>query len=203
MRAPEAVVFDLGKVLVDFDFTRAARALARASGLPVEPVRALIQESPTLTAFECGRLTARQFFEEVQRQTGFPGSFEEFARLFTGIFWAIAPMVALHGRLRAARVPCFVLSNTNELAVAQLRRQFPFFADFDGYVLSYEHGCMKPDPRLYEVVERLAGRTGPRLLYLDDRLENVQAGAARGWQAIHHQAAEATIPMCRRLGLPV
>jgi HAD superfamily hydrolase (TIGR01509 family) len=75
--------------------------------------------------------------------------------------------------------------------VEHIRRAFPFFSGFDVYVLSYEHGSMKPDSPLYEVVERVTGLRGSDLLYFDDRPENVVAGHERGWRAIlHHDPAE-------------
>ena len=60
---------------------------------------------------------------------------------------------------------------------------------------------MKPDPKLYEVVERVTGATGEEILFLDDRKENVAAGAARGWQVIHHQSVEETVAAIRQMNL--
>ena len=51
---------------------------------------------------------------------------------------------------------------------------------------------MKPDPEIYEALEKLTGRRGADILYLDDRPENVAGGAARGWQAILHETPEKT-----------
>lgn len=182
-----AVVFDLGKVLLDFDYDIVVRGLAsRGSRLGLPEIRRLLVDSPLLPAFEHGRLSSREFFEAIRAETGYPGTFEEFAALFADIFSEIGPMVALQARLRDLGIPTFIFSNTNELAIDHVRQRYPFFAHFDGYILSYEHGAMKPEPALYEVVERLSGRRGPQLVYLDDRAENVEAGATRGWHAILH-----------------
>ena len=113
----------------------------------------------------------------------------------------IEPMVNLQAALRQGGLPAYVFSNTNELAVEHIRRSFPFYANFDGYILSYQHGAMKPDARLYEVVERQSAHRGAEILYLDDRPENVAAGAARGWQVILHQTPAQTQAAIRKLGL--
>src|SRR5258705_3546956 len=126
---------------------------------------------------------------------------DDFARFCAHIFTKTPPMIALHGRLRDARVPVYIFSNTNDLAIGHIRRNFPFFANFDAFVLSYEHGAMKPDAKLYEVVERFAGRRGGQILYLDDRIENVEAGRARGWQVIHHRQPVESITVIEKLGL--
>jgi HAD superfamily hydrolase (TIGR01509 family) len=60
---------------------------------------------------------------------------------------------------------------------------------------------MKPDAALYEVVERLSGGRGAEILYLDDRAENVEAGAARGWNIILQESADKSIAATQELGL--
>jgi HAD superfamily hydrolase (TIGR01509 family) len=60
---------------------------------------------------------------------------------------------------------------------------------------------MKPDAKLYEVVETHCGRRGSDLLYVDDRPENIEAAAARGWQVILQESPEKTQAAIRKLGL--
>lgn len=201
MRKPRSVVFDLGKVLVDFDYHIAARRIAARSRMASGDVQEFIDHSPLLFRFETGRMTKEQFFDEVRATTGFRGGLEEFCRFFADIFNPIEPMVKLHARLRSRGVPVFIFSNTNELAVGHIRGNFPFFSEFDGYILSYEHGAMKPDAALYEVVERRTGLRGEELLYIDDRPENVAAGAQRGWRVIQHQFPEQTREAVAAAGL--
>ncbi len=184
MSRPTAVVFDLGKVLVEFDYSIASRRIAARSTMGSGAVQDFIDHSPLLYRYETGLVDQRQFFEEVRRTTGFQGDLEEFGRFFADIFTEIPGMVALHRRLREARVPTFIFSNTNDLAIGHIRRNFPFFAQFDAHILSYEHRAMKPDAKLYEVVERVTGRKGGEILYLDDRIENAEGGGGRGWGGV-------------------
>ncbi len=201
MVQPESVVFDLGKVLVDFDYSIAARRIAERGAAEPGAVQGFLDHSPLLYRYETGQMSRQEFFEEVRRFSGFKGGIDEFAQFFADIFTEIPPMIALHHRLRDARVPVYIFSNTNDLAIGHIRRNFPFFAEFDAFVLSYEHCAMKPDAKLYEVVERVAGRHGGQILYLDDRIENVEAGRARGWQVIHHGQPAESIAVIEKLGL--
>jgi len=201
MHIPSVVVFDLGKVLLDFDYVIAARRIAARGQISMAEIAQFINHSPLFYQYESGALTTRQFFDEVCRVTGFRGSLDEFARCFADIFVEIEPMIRMQAELRQRRIPTYVFSNTNELAAEHIRRSFPFYANFDGYILSYEHGAMKPDAQIYEVVERTAGRRGADLLYLDDRPENVAAGAARGWQVILQESPEKSLAAVRKLGL--
>jgi glucose-1-phosphatase len=182
---PSIVVFDLGKVLVDFDYSIAGRRIAAQSKLSPAEVQAFLDHSPLLVRYETGEMTRQEFFETVRDHTGFRGTAEEFGDLFADIFSEMPEMIALHAELRRKEIPTFIFSNTNDLAITHVRRRFPFFSNFDGYILSYEIGAMKPHAKIYEALEHLSGKRGAEILYLDDRKENVEAGAARGWQVIH------------------
>ena len=110
-------------------------------------------------------------------------------------------MIALHAELRQRGFKTYIFSNTNDLAIEHVRRNFPFFKNFDGYIFSYEVGAMKPQPKIYEAMEAMTGRRGADLIYLDDRAENVAAGAARGWRAILHESPEKTRQALTNLGV--
>jgi len=183
-------IFDLGKVLVDFDYTPAARKIAARSAKSPADLHAFLGGSPLLQEYESGRLNRRQFYEAVAQAIGFRGDLEEFGGYFADIFTAMPGTIALHAELRRRGFKTYIFSNTNDLAIEHVRRSFPFFQDFDGYILSYEVGGMKPQPEIYAAMETLTGRSGGDLVYLDDRLENIAAGRARGWRTILHESPE-------------
>lgn len=197
-----AVVFDLGKVLLEFDYGRASSQLGQNSTLPTEEIRRHLDQSPLLLAYECGSMTTEEFIAEVTRRIGYTGTAATFAEQFGDIFTEIPSMVALHASI-SARMPTYLFSNTNEMAVRLVTRTFPFFSRFRGHVLSYEHASMKPEPRIYEVVERLSGAAGPEIAYIDDRLENVEAGRARGWNVVLHTDLATTREALRSFGVPL
>ncbi len=201
MPAPAIVVFDLGKVLLDFDYSIAAPRIAARGAMSEQEVVRFLNHSPLLVRYETGQLTTRDFYEAVRKATGFRGTSEEFGAFFADIFTPIGLMLDLHARLRRQQGPLYLFSNTNDLAICHIRRQFLFFNEFDGYILSYQVGAMKPDARSYEALERLSGRRGSEILYLDDRAENVAAGAARGWQAILHESPEKSCAVFEKLKL--
>jgi HAD superfamily hydrolase (TIGR01509 family) len=201
MRKPVAVVFDLGKVLLDFDYAIAVRRiLPRATASP-DQVQRFVAESPWFREYETGLMTTEQFFNAVRSAIGFKGDLAEFDRYFTDIFTPIPPMVSLHEEVRSRGFPTYIFSNTNELSARHISRRFPFYSKFTGHVLSFEHRAMKPNPQLYEVVERLAGLHGPRLVYVDDRPENVEAGLRRGWRAFLHESPQKTRAQLARAGV--
>jgi HAD superfamily hydrolase (TIGR01509 family) len=203
MSVPSAVVFDLGKVLLEFDYGIAAAKIARRAKVPAAEVFQTLVHSPLLGRFETGLLSNEQFAGEVCAACGFSGTLDEFYEAFSDIFSEIKPMTSLQAALRTNRIPTCVFSNTNGLAIDHIRLRYPFFANFDHYILSYELRAMKPDAPSYAAVERALGLTGAAIVYLDDRAENVQGGLARGWRALLHESPEKTIPALLQLGLPV
>ncbi len=198
---PEAAIFDLGKVLLDFDYSITARELAGLCDVTAEELLLRIDQSHLLLDYEEGKLTSDEFYSAVCSGTGYRGSFGHFSAAFADIFSEIPPMVDLQRQLKANGIPCFIFSNTNEIAIVHIRHNFPFFANFDGYVYSYLARSMKPDTRIYEVMEETAGRHGESLIYIDDKLENIEAGHSRGWQTIHHTSPETSIAAFQAAGL--
>ena len=199
MPRPKAVVFDLGKVLLDFDYGKVVRGMREHCSLTEPEIHALINQSGLLFRYETGLISTGEFFEEVKRASKFCREFAVFEPLFADIFSPIPEMIALNERLRAQGIPTYIFSNTNEIAIKHIRAEYPFFANFTGYIYSYEQRSMKPHPAIYEAVEKQTGYRGADLLYIDDRAENIAHGAERGWQTIHHHDPSETIARVQSL----
>jgi FMN phosphatase YigB (HAD superfamily) len=195
----EAVVFDLGKVLVDFDYGIAARKLAQKCGRDAAEVRSILEQSPLLQEYESAQIDSNRFYEMFCRASGYCESFEAFAGCFGDIFSEIPEMVAFQEELRRERIPTYLLSNTNEIAIRHVQRNFPFYSNFTGYILSYEQRAMKPDRAIYEAAERISGKAAKQLVFIDDRRENVDGAADLGWHVIHHRDVKETVGKVRDL----
>jgi len=195
------LIFDLGKVLVDFDYSIAARKIAARSSKAPKDLHAFLGCSPLLNDYESGRLTRQKFYEAIREAIGFRDDLAEFGGYFADIFSEMPGTIALHAELRKRGFKSYIFSNTNDLAIEHVRRNFPFFAHFDGYIFSYEVGAMKPDAAIYKAMEKMCGRKGADLIYIDDRAENIAAGAARGWRAILHESPETSRQALVKLGL--
>lgn len=202
MSPPKAVIFDLGKVLLDFDYTIAARKLIEDGQIKIKDLATLFTKpAEVLLRYETGLLTSRQFYNEICTMTGYRGDMEAFAGCFGDIFTPIQPMINAQAAIRKNGLPTYIFSNTNELAIQHIRASYPFMSNFDGMILSYEHKAMKPEPPLYEVVERTSGFKGADLLYIDDRPENIATGQARGWRVILQEQPEKTISEMKQQGV--
>ena len=195
------VVFDLGKVLVNFDYAIAARNLGPFARLSPDQILDLLLRTPLLLDYERGALTTAEFYAALVQHTRLQSTFADFATRFGDIFSPIKPMINLLDQVHAFGRPTAVLSNTNELAIQHIRANFPFYDRFAHHVLSFEHRSMKPDPALYHVLEKIAGVPPGQILFLDDRSENVETAQNLGWHAFVHHDPESTRAHFAHLGL--
>jgi 2-haloacid dehalogenase len=90
--------------------------------------------------------------------------------------------IALLRALKAKGVPVFALTNSGGDTFDQAVPKMDFLQDFDRCYVSGHMGATKPDPVIYAIVEADCGIPPDRLLFTDDKAENVIAAAQRGWQ---------------------
>ena len=95
---------------------------------------------------------------------------------------AIAHSVRLLRALKTKDVPVFSLTNFGIQSLELARRHYPFLQEFDREYVSGHLQVIKPDPAIYEILERDCGVAADGLIFTDDRPENIDAAAARGWQ---------------------
>ncbi|MHA3914978.1 HAD family hydrolase [Halovulum sp. GXIMD14793] len=85
-------------------------------------------------------------------------------------------------KLRAGGMPVFALSNFGNESFVMAEEHHPELAEFDRRYISGQLGVIKPDPEIYQIVERDSGLSGGSLFFIDDRADNIAAAAERGWQ---------------------
>ena len=83
--------------------------------------------------------------------------------------------------LRAKSIPVFALSNFGIYSFQYAETHYPELKEFDHRYISGYMGVIKPNPRIYEMVEEHSGFRAETLLFTDDREDNIQAAHARGW----------------------
>ena len=197
----EAVIFDLGNVFIDVDHARALLRLRSHGAGSASLIGDTAVAERLIHSFERGELSTPQFYEVVCRHAELPIDLERFCAIYCDIFSPVPEMIEAHAALRSRGFPTYIFSNTSELHFSHIRDRYRFMSEFTGYFLSYELGSMKPDASAYDAVEKGTGHRGSELLYIDDRPENVEAGAARGWNTIHHTDARLTVASLRKMAL--
>ena len=95
---------------------------------------------------------------------------------------AIDHSVRLLRALRANDIPVFALTNFGIQTFAIAEPIYDFLGEFDRRYISGHMGVIKPDEQIYARMEADCGVPPPGLLFADDRIDNINAAAARGWQ---------------------
>ena len=195
------VAFDIGKVLLDFDYNIFVNRMAPRTNMDETGLNAFLNQSPLLAKYESGQLTSMEFAEIVRMETGFEGLENEFAAFFEEIFTPIPDVIEMHREIAQSGMATYTFSNTNEMAVRHMSREYDFWSRFTGHVLSHEVKALKPETKMYDFLERATGCRGDEIAYVDDRPENVEAGGARGWKAIQHRTPKETRLALAELGV--
>lgn len=177
----EAVVFDIGRVLIDWR--------------PQEVFDGLIGPDRRAALFEAVPMMAANL--DVDRGAPFRATFAALAEAHPDwareiMLWPehwtemvtprIDGSVRLLHALKARGVPVFALSNFGDETFDIAQGLYPFFRDFDRRYISGRLKCIKPEPEIYAAVERDSGLAPETLLFADDSPDNVAAARARGWQ---------------------
>ena len=196
----EAIVFDLGNVLLTLDWDTPARRLGARTGRTRQQLDDYFAQSPWAHQLALGQLEKLRFFELVAAELDFPGDYEEFAWIWSDMFIPNEPMLALAHRLQGG-MPRLILSNTNAIHMEFIFGRFPWLEVFDGHVFSHEVGLAKPDPRIYRYAVRRFRLSAPRTVFIDDLQENVEAARAIGLQGLHYQTREQMSRELTNLGL--
>jgi len=193
--APEAIVFDLGGVIVDYRGDEGVRRLT-AGLLGLAAPEALWSGLDALHAFERGEISPDAFAEAVLEAIPAPVSREEFLKIYrswvVGLFNGVDALVSALQRDR--RVAC--LSNINPVHWARCQ-EIGVDEIFDTQFLSHEMGMRKPEARIYHAAADAMGLAPERILFLDDTIANVEAARAAGMHAEHVAAGDARAALIR------
>ncbi len=183
-----AYLFDIGNVIIAFDFMKAARRIESLSNCLAEEILARVS---TLTdTLEMGQITPAQFYDRTIELIGYRGDRDFLSSSFEDIFELNEPMVAFIEARHAEGIPLHLLSNTNGIHVPFFEKTYRVFDCFDGRVYSHEAGCMKPDPKIYEIVKETIALDPATTLYIDDLPANCEAGREAGFQTISYGRAD-------------
>ena len=179
------IVFDVGDVLLRFD---PAGELEKMFPTQTEEQRQELLEgifwNPAWKELDLGTTTEEDYFRRARES--YPHRREDIDLLEQKWYDCLSPIastVALMGRLKENGYRLLVLSNFPEKAFQEMTQRYLFMRDFDGGVVSYQLHLTKPDPEIYQALIYREGIVPGETVYVDDKLENVEAAQAAGLRA--------------------
>ena len=180
-----AVCFDLGKVLLHFDWQLMLDRVAKQSPLPQAKIAELLKNDPQVLIYEAGGITSARFFSHLKKLLQYKGTAKELRASFVEIFTPLPEHIALAGLL-APHYPLAIISNTNEAHIVHAEATYSFFSLFTARIYSHEVKAMKPDAAIYKkALDTLGGIDPLETLFIDDLEANILGAVKLGWQTIH------------------
>ena len=181
----EALLVDIGGVLIAIDWERMFARWSRDSGKPAAELRRRFRFEDTYARHERGEIAAAEYFAFLRKDLGVALADEELAAGWDAIFAGeIAATLALV-REAAKRIPTYAFSNTNVAHKRAWDEHFPeALATFRRVFASCELGLRKPERAAFERIAREIGVAPGGILFLDDLAENVEGARAAGLQAV-------------------
>lgn len=192
------VVFDLGRVLIDFQYHELL-AFLDGRGARYDSIGHLLEQMQ-LDAYESGKLTDHEFLTNLNGLLTEPVPETTIRRMWTDVFTPIPDMLQL-ARDLSADCGVYILSNASAMHWDYLKEQFNIDTVGRGQLASFQAGVRKPHPRIYRTAEEQFGLTPSRTVFIDDLEENAEGARACGWHAIHHCTPAATRQALQALGV--
>jgi putative hydrolase of the HAD superfamily len=186
----KAVIFDLGKVIVPFDFGRGYDRLAPLCGIPAAELPKRIGATGLVREFESGRIEPDDFVRRLSDSLGLRTNYRDFSEIWMSIFLpeTLIPETMLEEIARTHRL--VLLSNTNHIHFEGIVAAYPLMRHFHRFVLSYKVGAMKPAPLIYEKAIEAAECEAGECFFTDDIEENVEAARIIGIDAVLFRSAD-------------
>jgi len=195
-----AIIFDLGKVLVHFDFKRGYQALEGLCPHTAADIPRRLAGTGLVERFETGLVEPRDFVDQFTRILDLNVDYDRFCDIWSCIFTdTLIPEPIIEGL--AARYRLLLLSNTNAIHFEMIRRNYPLLRHFHSLVLSYEVKAMKPDPAIYRAALDRAGCRPEECFYTDDIGEYVEGARRMGIDAVQFRGADALQQDLRTRGI--
>jgi putative hydrolase of the HAD superfamily len=189
----KALIFDLGNVLIFFDWKIAERRLNEIQeGLGTLTTKFLKENNSIIKNLEKGKLTEDEFLNMIKSHLNSKIDKITIAKIFSEIFWENSELTKLLPELRK-NYKLFLLSNTNIIHRKFGWDHYNFLKNFDKLFLSYEVGFAKPEEEIYQLVIHSIDLNPSEVLYIDDIEEYVNAAKNLGWNAVQFKSNEKLI----------
>jgi putative hydrolase of the HAD superfamily len=199
----QAILFDLGKVLVDFNFDTGVQALHAACSISRDRLEEVLWDENCIRRYERGEISTSEFHTYLCETADLKLDFESFCRTWSSVF--LPGMIVSESVLTALKrtYPLILVSNTNEVHVDFVRTNYRLLDYFDHHIFSYEVGSLKPEREIFERAIAVSGHPAEALFFTDDREENISAATELGINAHQFKSESELVAALQQAGVEV
>jgi putative hydrolase of the HAD superfamily len=198
----DALLFDLGRVVLDIDFSKAIACWARHAGCEPEAIVARYVRDEAYRLHEVGKISDEDYFASLRASLGIGISDAQFLEGWNAIFAGEMPDIANLLPRAAKQMPLYAFSNTNRPHVDYFSKEYAaLLCHFREVYLSSSIGLRKPDAEAFDHVVAAIGVPAHRIVFFDDLAENVEGARACGLTAVHVTSPKDVGNALRALGI--
>jgi len=180
-----ALLFDLGGVVIEIDFTRAFHSWNKCSRLSIAEIGRRFKMDEAFQRHERGEIECREYFIHLRQILELEASDAEIAQGWNAIF--VDEITATIDYIAAIRteLPCYAFTNSNPTHQEFWMAAFPTAIDaFEQIFVSSEMGLRKPEQEAFETIAATTGNRLDEILFFDDSEENVIGARVAGMSAV-------------------
>ncbi len=174
----EAVIFDIGNVLIELDFQRLLKNIG-LNNMSIEDLNSW----PPYDAFERGKIEVQVFKKELEKLLSTTFEEKEFITRWNSVF--IGEVPGISKILEKINVPIYSLTNTNELHLTFCFKNYPVLGLFKKIFTSYEFKARKPEKEIFYSVLKWLNIEANSLLFIDDNEKNLNGARDCGMIGEH------------------
>jgi FMN phosphatase YigB (HAD superfamily) len=198
----DALLFDLGRVVIDIDFGKALACWAGHAGRAPADVAARFVREESYRHHEVGQIEDAAYFQSLRDSLGIGISDGQFLEGWNAIFAGEMPGIAPLLKRAATRMPLYAFSNTNRPHVEHFSKAYAeVLGHFREMFLSSTIGLRKPDAAAYDHVVKAIGLPASRIVFFDDLADNIEGARARGLIAVHVTSSDDVADALAALGI--
>lgn len=198
----DALLFDLGRVVLDIDFARVMKVWTTHAGRDPTDLIAALAHDDMYMQHERGQISDAAFFAHLRNEFDLDITPEQFLEGWTAIFVGEMPGIAELLPRAAKRWPIYAFSNTNPAHVAHFSvAHADLLGHFREVYLSSSIGMRKPDAESFDHVVAQMGVPAGRILFFDDSQANIDGAHARGLQTVHVTSPSTVAETLKALGV--
>jgi len=199
----KAILFDLGKVLLDFNFETGVKALHAACSISRNRLEEVLWDENWICRYERGEISTSEFHAYLRETADLDLDLPGFCQTWSSVF--LPGLLVSEDLLLALKrkYPLILVSNTNEVHIEFVRSNYRVLDYFDHHVLSYEVGALKPDRKIFEYAIAVSGHQPDALFFTDDREENILAARQLGMHAHQFQTELELVDALQQAGVEI
>ena len=187
----EAVVFDLGNVIIPIDFEKTVQAFVSLGGRKANELYSYAGQTHLFEELERGEVSRKEFIDQVRPELNYASDIAIVEAWNAMLYHVDHSTFDYLDKLRP-RFKTYVLSNINTYHAEWVGKAMRTAASnkditqyFDHVFYSHEIGHRKPENGAWQIIIGTEGVNPQKTLFIEDKEENIEAANALGFNVLH------------------